>query len=164
MKKIVIAALLSVFVAAPAEAADGKITIGGNFGLDHSGVIGIMGEYDISSMTSNQPVSVQAFWKKSSESVPFSTVDVTSLGVAGIYDFNTLARLDKKLHPYAGVGIRSTKTKTTTSIFTITTSLSATSNAVYYVGGARYFLTPKLAADLNFNEIGGITVGVNYSF
>ena len=167
MKKITItitiAMLMSVFVAAPAVAADGKITVGGNYGLDHSGVLGIMGEYDISSMTQNQPVSIQAFLKRSSESIPFSTVDATSMGVAGIYDFNELARLDKKIHPYAGVGIRSTKTKTTTT-FIVTTSVSATSNSVYYVGGIRYFLTPALAGDLSLNEVGGITAGVNYSF
>ena len=68
MKRIVIAALLSVFVAAPAVAADGKNSIGVNYGLDLNGVFGIQGEFDISSMVNKAPVSLQVFWKNYSQS------------------------------------------------------------------------------------------------
>lgn len=156
MKRIVIAVLMSLFVATPAVAAGG-ITIGANYGLDLNGVFGIMGEYDISSMTNNQPVSVQAFWKRGTQTFFGVNYNKTGLGAAGIYDFNALSRLDKKIHPYAGVGIISKKEQ-------ISTLVSTNSSSLYFTGGIRYFLTPHFAADANFNDFGGITVGANFSF
>ncbi|MFZ2542388.1 MAG: hypothetical protein WAW75_11540 [Gallionella sp.] len=157
MKRIVIAAMMSVFVAAPAAAADGKTSVGVNYGLDWSGIFGIMGEYDISSMTNNQPVSVQVFWKKSTQTVLGANYEKTGFGAVGIYDFNTLSKLDKKIRPYAGVGVISKREQyqgwgTTTS------------SSLYFTGGIRYFLTPQFAADFNYNDYGGITVGANFSF
>ena len=43
MKKIAIVALLSAFAAAPAFAADGKNSVGINYGTDLNGVVGIQG-------------------------------------------------------------------------------------------------------------------------
>src|SRR5450830_1070301 len=106
MKKIAIAALLSAFATAPAFAADGKNSVGVNFGTDLNGVFGIQGEFDISFMTNKQPISVQVFWKKSSQTFYGVSADTTAVGVAGIYDFNALAKLDKKIHPYAGAGLK----------------------------------------------------------
>lgn len=62
MNKIVAAALLSAFIAAPAFAVDGKNSVGVTYGLDLNGVVGIQGEFDVSSMLANKaPVSVQVF-------------------------------------------------------------------------------------------------------
>jgi opacity protein-like surface antigen len=152
MKKIVIVALLSVFVAAPAFAADGKNSVGINYGTDLNGVLGIQGEFDISSMTNKQPISVQVFWKKASQTF----VDTTALGVAGIYDFNALAKLDKKIHPYAGAGLK----RETTSLVSVKT----TTTNFYATGGVRYFLTPQFDADLSLNNFGGLTIGANFNF
>jgi opacity protein-like surface antigen len=161
MKKIAIAALLSVFVAAPAVAADGKNSVGINYGTDLNGVLGIQGEFDISSMTNKQPVSVQVFWKKASQTFYGVSADTTAIGVAGIYDFNALARLDKKIHPYAGAGLRR---KTETVVVPFLGSAKSNSVDVYYTGGVRYYLTPQFDADLNYNEFGGLTVGANFNF
>jgi len=156
MKKIVIVALLSVFVAAPAFAADGKNSVGINYGTDLDGVLGIQGEFDISSMTNKQPISVQVFWKKASQTF----VDTTALGVAGIYDFNALAKLDKKIHPYAGAGLK----RETQTINTPFVSIKTTSSDLYVTGGVRYYLTPQFDADLNYNNFGGLTIGANFNF
>jgi opacity protein-like surface antigen len=167
MKKIVIVALLSAFAAAPAVAADGKNSVGINYGTDLSGVFGIQGEFDISSMTNKQPVSVQVFWKKASQTSYGVSADTTALGVAGIYDFNALAKLDKKIHPYAGAGLRhKSETVVIPGIpgFFPTTTATATSTDVYYTGGVRYYLTPQFDADLNYNEFGGLTIGANFNF
>jgi hypothetical protein len=168
MKKIAVALLLSAFVAAPAYAADGKNSVGVNYGLDYSGVFGIQGEFDISSMTNKAPVSVQVFWKNYSRSyfVPgWGTYkwSYNGLGAAAIYDFSSVAKLDKKIKPYAGLGL-----------IVLSSSLSgptggfgapgADSGGLYFTGGVRYALTPQLAADLNYNNFGGITVGANFSF
>jgi len=168
MKKIAVALLLSAFVAAPAYAADGKNSVGVNYGLDYSGVFGVQGEFDISSMTNKAPVSVQVFWKNYSRSyfVPgWGTYEwsYNGLGAAAIYDFSSVAKLDKKIKPYAGLGL-----------IVLSSSLSgpaggfgapgADSGGLYFTGGVRYALTPQLAADLNYNNFGGITVGANFSF
>jgi opacity protein-like surface antigen len=167
MKKIVIAGLLSVFVAAPAFAADGKNSVGINYGTDLNGVFGIQGEFDISSMTNKQPVSVQVFWKKSSQTIFGVSADTTAIGAAGIYDFNVLAKLDKKIHPYAGAGLK--HVSETVVIpgfppFIPTTTAKATSTDFYATGGVRYFFTPQFDADLSYNNFGGLTIGANFNF
>jgi opacity protein-like surface antigen len=161
MKKIVMAALLSAFVAAPAVAADTKGNVGVNFST--AGAFGIQGEFNISSMTNNAPVSVQAFWKHYSQDVgPNASWGTTGIGITGIYDFSSLAKLDKKIHPYAGVGLMS-----------VSYSWRGTGNSWPYTGvggglyvtaGVRYDLTPQVAADLNYNNFGDLTAGVNFNF
>ena len=167
MKKIAIAALLSAFATAPAFAADDKNSVGVNFGTDLNGVFGIQGEFDISSMTNNQPISVQVFWKKSSQTFYGVSADTTALGVAGIYDFNALAKLDKKIHPYAGAGLKHvTDTAVSPAIppFIPSMSIKTTSTDVYVTGGVRYYLTPQFDADLSYNNFGGLTIGANFDF
>jgi hypothetical protein len=167
MNKIVIAALFSIFAAAPALAAEGKNSVGVNYGLDQSGVFGFQGEFDISaSMPNKAPVAVQVFWKNYSHS--FSNGNGTyqynynGFGVAGIYDFSSMAKLDKKIKPYAGA-----------CLYTLNNSLSgpapapgisADSGGLYVVAGVRYDLTPQVAADVNLNSIGGLTIGVDFNF
>ncbi len=165
MKRIVIAALLSVIAIAPAVAASGKNSIGVNYGVDAGGVFGIQGEFDISSLVNKAPVSVQVFWKGYSKtySAPFVGTykySYTALGAAAIYDFSSAFKLDKKIRPYAGVGL-----------YNLSASLSgavgvaaADSGGLYIIGGAQYALTPQLSADLNYNNIGGITIGADFSF
>lgn len=168
MMRIIFAALLSVFVAAPAVAAEGKNSVGVNYGLDLDGVFGIQGEFNISSMVNKAPVSVQVFWKQYSQSfsIPgWGTYkwSYNGLGAAAIYDFSSVVKLDKKIKPYAGLGL-----------ITLHSSLSgpaggfgypgADSGGIYITGGVRYALTPQFAADLNYNNFGGITFGANLSF
>lgn len=167
MKKIIILAILSAFAAAPAVAADGKNSVGINIGTDLSGVFGIQGEFDISSMTNKQPISVQVFWKHASPTYYGVSANTTAIGASGIYDFNALARLDKKIHPYAGAGLKHvSETVVFPGIpgFIPTTTGTATSTDVYVTGGVRYYLTPQFDADLNYNNFGGLTIGVNFSF
>jgi opacity protein-like surface antigen len=168
MKNIIIAALLSIFIAAPAIAADGKNSIGVNYGLDQNGVFGFQGEFDISaSLTNKAPVSVQVFWKNYSQSyfVPsWGTYQYSynGFGAAAIYDFSSVAKLDKKIKPYAGVGLYTLNN--TFSGPAVPFPTSADSGGLYITGGVRYALSPQVAADLNFNNIGGLTIGVNFSF
>lgn len=168
MKRMVVAALLAVFVAAPAVAADGKNSVGVNYGLDLNGVFGIQGEFDISSMTNKAPVSIQVFWKNYSQSyfVPgWGTYKYSynGFGAAAIYDFSSVAKLDKKIKPYAGLGL-----------IALNSSLSgpnggfgypgSDSGGLYITGGIRYALTPQVAADLSYNNFGGLTIGANLNF
>jgi hypothetical protein len=166
MKRIIIVALLSIFAIAPAVAVEGKNSVGVNYGVDAGGVFGIQGEFDISSMVNKVPISVQVFWKGYSRTYSVPVIgsykySYTALGAAAIYDFSSELKLDKKIKPYAGVGL-----------YNLSASLSsgtagfaaADSGGVYFTGGARYALTPQLSADLNYNNIGGITIGANFNF
>jgi len=170
MKRIVIAALLSVFVAAPVAAAPatakgGDKSVGINYGLDMDGVFGIQGEFDISSMVENAPISVQVFWKRASEDtnvIGFTNNETTSaLGVAGIYDLSSVIKVkNKKVQPYVGLGIRSERKEAKTIIGTV----SRSDSELHLTGGVKYSFNPQVAADFNFNDFGGLTVGANFSF
>lgn len=167
MKKIALAILLSAFLAAPAFAADGKKSVGVNYGMDINGTLGIQGEFDISSSLNKAPISVQVFWKKASETYFGVSADTTALGVAGIYDFSSTLKLDKKIHPYAGVGIR----RVTATVvmpgfppFIPTTTASASNMELHLTVGAKYSFTPEFSADLNYNDFGGLTFGAEYKF
>jgi opacity protein-like surface antigen len=158
MKKIAIVLLLSAFVAAPAVAADGKNSIGVNYGLDYSGVFGIQGEFDISSSVNKAPISIQAFWKTGSQSVFAQSYNISALGVAAIYDLSSVIKLDKKVHPYAGLGIRR-------ETYTVPWGFGTASRSDLHVTfGAQYELNPQVSADLNYNDFGGLTIGANFSF
>lgn len=165
MNKIIIAALLSFFIAAPALAATTPATPAGSIGLNYSvdSVLGIQGEFNISSMTNHAPVSVQVFWKNYTQNLaPYASWATTAIGVAGIYDFSALTKMDKKVHPYAGVGLMS-----------VTYSwrgagpswqYNGVDGGLYVTAGVRYSLTPQMAADFNYNNFGDLTAGLNFSF
>ncbi len=165
MKKIVIAGLLYSFAAGAAYASpasgDATESVGINWGT--YGVLGIQGEFNISSMTNNAPVSLQAFLKNYIQNIgPGNSWDTTGIGAAAIYDFNTVAKLDKKIHPYGGIGL-----------MTVHHSWNGTgperlytgvAGGLYLTGGVRYDLNSKVAADLNYNVFGGLTAGIIFSF
>lgn len=180
MKKIVVAAMLSAVVSTPAFAGGSAKSVGVNYGLDLNGVMGIQGEMDVSSMVNKMPVSLQAFYKGYSESFtipglpaipPFfaGTPSVTykysytGLGAAAIYDFSSHLHLDKKIKPYAGLGLYTLSAKLSGGVTGVTLA-SPASGGLYFTGGVRYTLTPEIAADFNYNNIGGLTIGANYSF
>jgi len=166
MKKIAAAVLISAFISVPAIAADGSKSVGVNYGFGQDGVIGIQGEFDISSSVKNAPISVQLFWKGYSDS--FSTgagtyqYDYNSFGVVGIYNFGSEVKQNSKIKPYAGLGL-----------YTLSNTLSgpaapppnsADSGGLYAVAGVKYEMTPEFSGDLNYNNIGSLTLGLNLNF
>lgn len=106
MKKVIVAALTTTFIAAPAvadtEPAPALQSVGINYGIDH--VLGIQADFDIFSMDDNESWSGQVFLKNySQETSPGASWDTTGIGASAIYDFNSVARLDKNIHPFAGI-------------------------------------------------------------
>ena len=161
MRKVVIAALLSVFVAAPAVAASGKNSVGINYGLDYSGVFGLQGDFDISSSVDNAPISVQPFLKRGSETIFGTTYSITAVGVAGIYDLSSAFKVDRKVQPYAGLGIR----RVTSSVANpLGGTLSASKSDLHITLGAKYEFSPQVSGDFNYNDFGGLTFGVVFGF
>jgi len=159
MNKIALAVLLSTFVSAQAVAAEYKGNVGINLSTEE--IIGIQGELDIASLVNQAPVSVQAFWKYYPQGQNYNW-DTSAFGVAGIYDFSSIIKVDKKAHPYAGAGLMSVShTWTGTGA---TPEYNGVSSGLYVTAGLRYFFTQQVAADVNVNNFGDLTAGVNYSF
>jgi len=167
MKKIVSALLLSAAISAPAFAAGGKNNVEVNYGLDLNGVIGIQGDFDISSSV-GAPVSVEAVYKNYSQSysLPFFGTykwSYTGIGVAGIYDLSSSFKLDPKIRPYVGLGLMHLSA-TYSGPAGAATFTSPTSGGVYVTGGVKYMVNPQFAADLNYNNFGGLTIGGAFYF
>jgi len=160
-----IAALMSCVIAVPVVAAPVPDDTAGSVGINYgvNGAFGIQWEFDISSQTNDEPFSVQAFWKNYSQDISSGVSwDTSGIGVAAIYDFNSVAKLDKAIHPYAGIGVMSVSYswKGTGPARTYT----GISSGLYLAGGLRYVLSTQWAADLNYNLFGDLTAGLNYSF
>jgi opacity protein-like surface antigen len=158
MRNIVLAALLTTFFAITAEAADQLTHVGLDFSTNST--LGIHGEFDISARADNAPVSAQVFIKNYAYSdSPAITWNSTGLGAVAIYDFNTKYQLDKKIHPYAGIGLMYVHHNWTG----IGTEIEYTGvdSGLYVTGGVRYSLTPQVAADFNYNNFGNWTFGIN---
>ena len=167
MNKIVVAALLSAVIATPALAAEGKNSIGVNYGFDRDGVFAVQGEFDVSSyLTNRAPVSVQVFWKNYSRSygTPAGTYQYSynALGVAAIYDFGTVIKTNSQIRPYAGLGLITLNS--TLSGPAQPFGIGADAGGIYLVAGARYEVTPQVSADLNLNNYGGLTIGAVVKF
>jgi len=161
MNTFVVAGLLSFFVATPSLAAEAK----GNFGVNisSSGAYGIQAEFDISAHASGAPVSVQVFWKHDSQDIGNATAwDSTAIGVAGIYDFTAVAKLDSKVHPYAGAGLMSVSHDRNGPWSG--GAYNGVDSGLYYTGGVRFDLESQLDIDLNYNSFGDITLGLNLNF
>jgi opacity protein-like surface antigen len=167
MKKIVITALLSAVISVPAVAAEGKNSIGINYGFGNNGVAGVQGEFDISSaMPNKMPVSVQVFWKNYSQDhnsgAGIYQYSYNAFGAAAIYDFGSLLPQDRKLRPYAGVGLFGLNSNYSGP--SVAFPAGPDSGGLYVTAGAKYDLTPQVSADLNLNNIGGLTIGVDFNF
>jgi hypothetical protein len=182
MKRIAVVVLLTSFVAASAEAASNVKnstpeaaskakynvphfgnSIGINLGLDNNGVVGLQGEFDISSWL-EAPIALQVFWKNYAKpyTIPSGTYryQYVGIGLAGIYDFSSLVNLGEKIKPYAGFGL----VDLIASPSGPPDPAVVDSGGLYITAGFRYVLSPKLAADMNYNNLGGLTVGAILKF
>lgn len=161
MNKIIAAALLASTLAAPAFAAGNSGNVGLNVSFDNA--VGVQGEFNL-----QKTVSLQVFLKHYSRTYyyggPFGSYSYryTAFGAAGIYDFSKELRIaDKKIHPYAGLGL-----------FTVSSSFNgsgayadpAVYGGIYLTAGARYEITHDIDLDGNYNNFGGFTIGANYKF
>ncbi|MDH2919032.1 MAG: opacity family porin [Sideroxydans sp.] len=163
MKKIIAVSLLSVVMSSTASAAGNSVGV--NYGLDWTGVLGLQAEFDISKLANNAPLAVQVVYKNYSSPTYFGgyKYSYTGFGAAAIYDFSSAMKLaDKKIKPYAGLGLMTLSS--TWSGPAGTNFAAANSGGLYFVGGARYALTPQFDADLNYNNFGGLTIGANFKF
>jgi hypothetical protein len=106
---------------------------------------------------------MQIFWKSYSQHISNSSIWNTSgVGVAGIYDLTSVSKLDKKLHPYAGLGLISVSYSWAGS--GPTQNYTGVNGGLYVTGGVRYIVNPQITADVNYNNFGGITLGANFNF
>lgn len=171
MRKIAITIILSSLFAISAIAApvntekSNKTGMNYSFGVNYSfdEVFGSQLEFDISKIANNAPVSVQLFVKNYSQRLNSNYAwNTTGIGAAAIYDLSSFTNLDKKFHPYAGLGLLSVAY--TWAGFGPPQNYSGVSSGLYVTGGVKYTLTPQFDADLNYNDFGGLTVGMNFKF
>lgn len=164
MKKFVIAALLFAFFAsAVAEPMSAGTSGSAGINLGSKNEFGIQGEFSISSLAEDAPVSVQIFWKSYLQDVAAgASWDTTGVGAAVIFDFNTVARMDKEIHPYAGAGLISVSNKWRGA--GPAQPYFGVSSGLYFTAGIRYGLTPQVSVDLNYNFFSDLTIGMNFNF
>ncbi|MGC2165862.1 MAG: hypothetical protein WA632_07605 [Gallionella sp.] len=166
MKKIALMLCAAAVVSTPAM-ADGRRSVGFNYGLDNDGVVGIQGEFDLSSSANNAPVSGQVFWKGYSKSYDRTAgkyqYTYSGFGVAALYDFGPVIKQNTKIRPYAALGLYTLNNKlsgpTTPSL-----GVSADSGGLYVAGGVRFAVSPEIRVDLGLNNIGGLSAGLNFNF
>jgi hypothetical protein len=160
MKKIALTLLLSGLLTNTAFAAPTS-SVGISYSFDD--VFGTEFEFDISKEANNRPVSVQLFWKSYSQRLGTNnTWNTTGVGAVGIYDLTSATKFDKRIHPYAGLGLMSVSY--TWAGFGNAQSYNGVGSGLYVTGGVRYDLSPEIVADVNYNNFGGITVGANFKF
>lgn len=160
MKKIALALLLTGFFSGSALAASTS-SVGINYSFDD--VFGSQFEFDISKAANNRPVSVQLFWKSYSQRLGTnSTWNTTGVGAAGIYDLTSVTKFDKKIHPYAGLGLMSVAYSW--AGFGPAQNYTGVSGGLYVTGGARYEFSPQIYADVSYNNFGGLTLGAIFNF
>jgi opacity protein-like surface antigen len=165
--KTIIALLMSTLLVVPAAAVTLQDNFGINFSVDNA--IGFQGEFDISSLSivNNEPVSAQVFLKNYSQNIAYPTSwgginyhswSTTGIGIAGIYDFSAMAELGKNYLPYAGIGLMYIHHRWTG----VGPALPYTgvTSGLYFTGGIQYTLTPRVAADFNYNNFGSFTAGL----
>lgn len=159
MKKITLAILLTGFFSDAFAASTSSVGI--NYSFDD--VFGSQFEFDISKAANNRPVSVQLFWKSYSQRLGTNNIwNTTSVGAAGIYDLTSVTKFDKKIHPYAGLGLMSVSYSW--AGLGLKQNYTGVSGGLYVTGGVRYDLSPQISADINYNNFGGLTVGANFNF
>lgn len=165
MKKIALMLCTAAIVSTPAM-ADGKRSVGFNYGLDNDGVVGIQGEFDMSSSVNNAPVAGQIFWKGYSQTYDTNAgryqYTYSGFGVAGLYDFGPVIKQNPKIRPYAALGLYTLNNKLSGP--TGAPNASADSGGLYVAGGIRMAVSPETRVDLGLNNIGGLTAGVNFNF
>lgn len=167
MTKIVVAALLSIFVAVPAWASSqSKLSLGAGYGFDNGGVLSIHGDFDISSVANNQPVTARIGYDHyAPDYAAFGGNYSWSYNVfygGAYYDFSKALKLDANIHPFAGLGL---------GFGTVSCSgspcgglASPSVGGLYYIVGVQYDVAPKIAAELNINGWGGLSIGANFKF
>jgi hypothetical protein len=160
MKKIASIILLAVFISNTAH-AESSSSVGINFAFDVA--FGTQYEFDISKAANNKPVAIQLFFKSYQQKLGGgNTWNSTAVGAAGIYDFTTAAKFDKNVHPYAGLGLVSVAHSW--AGIGSAPNYTGADGGIYITGGVRYNLNPQIDADLNLNNVGGLTVGANFKF
>lgn len=115
-----------------------------------------------------KPVSLQVFLKNYSRSYYYGgpagsySYSYTAIGAAALYDFSRELKIaDKKIHPYAGLGLFSVSASFNGSGAYVN---SPVNGGIYLTAGARYELTRDIDLDGNYNNFGGLTIGANLKF
>ena len=166
MNRFALVALSAIFFVTPAAAADkSKYNIGAGYGLANGGVLSLHADADISN-TANAPVKARIGYDHYS-------LDYNNFGGkyswsynifygGAYYDLNRDLKLDKKVHPFVGLGLGFGTASCSGSW--CNWASSPTVGGLYFIGGLQYNIAPTIDAEVNLNGWGGLTVGANFKF
>ncbi|MCX8517037.1 MAG: outer membrane beta-barrel protein [Rhodoferax sp.] len=166
MRKFLIATAIAAVGSAAMAADTSQLSIGAGYGLGNGGVLSLHGDYDISDMANKKPVKVRVGYDS------YSIATASYFGSykwsynvfygGAYYDFGKELQMDRKIHPFAGLGFGFGSTSCSgTWCYAASTP---TVGGLYFILGAQYDLAPNVAAEVNFNGWGGATLGVNFKF
>ncbi|MBI3478794.1 MAG: hypothetical protein HY016_00305 [Nitrosomonadales bacterium] len=172
MRKIILAAWLPVFIAAPfiaapAMAADqSKFSLGAGYGFGNGGVLSLHGDFNVSELAKDLPLkarvgydhySLNYGWVGSNYSWSYNVF------YGGAYvDFGKALKLDNRVHPFAGLGLGVGSASCSGNW--CGNVASPTVGGLYYIAGVQYDFVPNVAGEININEWGGLSIGANVKF
>ena len=164
MKKLPLALLLVTLNAASALAADdsSKWSAGADFGFNYSSVLSIHADYDISDQTNNEPVKVRFGYDSYSINSSGYSWGYNVFYGGAYYDFNKQLQLDRRVHPFAGLGLGfGTASCSGNSCGGLA---SPNVGGVYAIAGLQYDVKPNINLEASLNGWNGLMLGANYKF
>ena len=168
-KKLAIAAALSAALTTPSIAADFKLdNAGAAYGFGDGGTMSAHADFDIKRMV-DMPLKARfGYSRYSYDSSLSGSTYTTAYNIfygGAYYDFSKMAKLGRKIHPFAGLGFGGASTSVTCSGACLVNNFSSPSvSGLYYIGGVQYDINRQFDAELSFAGWGGLSIGANYNF
>lgn len=162
MKTVLVASLLAAGISLTAQAADPSgISIGAGYGFEGAGMVTVHGDLDLSRHLQGQPITLRIAYDQYANDKYAYRWNYSVLSAGAYYDFNKLAHLNSKVHPFAGAGVGAGTVSCNSCRGGVTTP---DVGGLYLVGGIQYALDPHLRLEASLNTWGGPTVGIDYLF
>ncbi|MEI7842570.1 MAG: hypothetical protein WCI39_06025 [Gallionellaceae bacterium] len=163
MNKILVVALVSVFASTSVMAEE--LSVGAAYGLGYNN-LDIHADVNISKFANNNPVKARVGYNRYSSDYGAGVTGYTwayNVFYAGAYyDFNKIAKLDAKVHPFLGLGLGFGSTSCTGNW--CGNASAVTAGGLYYIGGVQYDFTPKVQGEIGFGVWSGLSVGANFKY
>lgn len=162
MKTLLLTGLLAAGISVSAQAADPSgLSIGAGYGFAGAGLLSLHGDLDMSSHLQHQPISLRIGYDQFANDQENYRWNYSVLSAGGYYDFNKIAHLDSKIHPFAGAGLGVGSVSCNSCRAGLNTP---DVGGLYLIGGVQYALDPHLRLEASLNTWGGPTIGLDYKF
>lgn len=161
MKTLLIGALLSAGIINAQAADPAGLSIGAGYGFADAGMVTLHGDLDMSRHFQGQPISLRIAYDQYANDRYAYRWTYSVLSAGAYYDFNKLAHLNSKVHPFAGAGVGTGSVNCSNCRGGVG---SPAVGGLYLIGGIQYALDNHIRLEASLNTWGGPTVGINYNF